>query len=66
MSETRYVSEEYARIAREQAKARAEEKAKRDAAEERKKKAELKKQAELERKRKEWETADCLFNFNED
>lgn len=58
-------AEEHARIAREQAKARAEEKAKKDAAEERRKQAELKKQKELERKRKEWETADLLFNFED-
>ena len=57
---------EEARIAREQAKARAEQKAREDAAEERRKQAERKKQEELERKRKEWETADLLFSFDED
>lgn len=57
---------EEAKVASEKAKADAEAKAKRDAAEERRKQAELKKQQELERKRKEWETADCLFTFDED
>ena len=59
-------AEEHARIAREQAKARAEEKAKKEAAEERRKQAELKKQKELERKRREYETADLLFSFDDE
>lgn len=65
-AEQKIRDEEAARIRREKEAAERKKQAAEEAAAKRKEAAEKKKAEEIERRRKEWETADLLFSFDED